>query len=118
MLKIREGAKILVSIEPIDARKSIDGLCGLIPEKFYDNPQSGNIFIFFNKSRDKAKILYWDKNGFILHYKRMEKCRFHLPRFNNLSQLEITEDELEGLLAGFDFSIMRQFKEINYSKYL
>ena len=49
MLKIKEGTKIFVSIEPIDARKSIDSLACLVQEKFNDTPQSGNLFIFFNK---------------------------------------------------------------------
>lgn len=117
MLKIREGFKILVNIEPIDARKSIDSLACLIPEKFCDNPQSGNLFLFINKARDKVKILYWDNNGFVLHYKRLEKHRFKVPKLTTLNQIEITEAQLYGLLAGLDFMLMRQFNEINYYQY-
>ena len=67
MIKLKEGVKILISTEPIDARKSIDSLSCLIPDKFCDNPQSGNLFLFFNKARDKVKILYWDQVGFVLY---------------------------------------------------
>ena len=117
MLKIREGVKVLVSIEPIDARKSIDSLSNLVLENFHDNPQSGNLFLFFNKARDKVKILYWDNNGFIMHYKRLEKHRFVVPKLQGLLQLEITETQLHGLLAGLDFMLMGRFNEINYYHY-
>lgn len=117
MLKIREGIKIRVSIEPVDARKSIDSLSALVPDKFCDNPQSGNLFLFFNKARDKVKILYWDNNGFILHYKRLEKHRFKVPKLMDHNQIEITETQLYGLLAGLDFMLMQQFNDINFYKY-
>lgn len=117
MIKLREGVKILVSTDPIDARKSIDSLSCLIPDKFCDNPQSGNLFLFFNKAKDKVKILYWDDTGFALYYKRMEKLKFAVPKLTGLTHLEITEVQLQGLLAGLDFMLMRKFTEINYSKY-
>lgn len=118
MIKLKEGIKILVSTEPIDARKSIDSLSCLIPDKFCDNPQSGNLFLFFNKAKDKVKILYWDNLGFVLYYKRLEKHRFAVPKLTDISCLEITEMQLYGLLSGLDFMLMRQFTDIQYSKYL
>ena len=117
MLKLREGIKIFVSIDPIDARKSIDSLSALVAASFKDNPQSGHLFLFFNKAKDKVKIIYWDNNGFVLHYKRLEKRRFCVPKMIGLSQLEITETQLHGLLAGLDFTLMRHFPEINYYQY-
>lgn len=118
MLKLRAETKVFVSMEPIDARKSIDSLCAIIMDNFNDNPQCGNLFIFFNKIRDKVKIIWWDKNGFILHYKRLEKRRFVVPKWNGVSKIEISEDQLHGLLAGLDFSLMNDFPEINYSQYV
>ena len=56
MLKLRDGIKIYFSIESIDARKSIDSLSILVSSLFGENPQSGHLFVFFNKSRDKVKI--------------------------------------------------------------
>ncbi len=103
-------------MQPIDARKSIDGLCALVTNHFADNPQCGNVFIFFNKAKDKVKILWWHANGFALYYKRLEKHRFILPR-NIVGTLEITQAQLYGLLAGLDFSLMRNFPEINYHQY-
>jgi len=117
MIKLREGIKIYVSIEPIDARKSIDSLSALVVATFKDNPQSGHLFLFFNKAKDKVKILYWDQNGFVLHYKRLEKHRFCVPKLIGLTQLEINETQLHGLLAGLDFTLMKHFPEINYHQY-
>ena len=118
MLKLRDDTKIYFSLEPIDARKSIDSLSALVASCFEDNPQSGNLFIFFNKARDKVKILWWDNTGFILHYKRLEKHRFVVPKISGLTHLEISETQLHGLLAGLDFSLMKHFPEINYHQYV
>lgn len=117
MLKLRDGIKVYVSTEPIDARKSIDSLSAQIVDVFKANPQSGHLFLFFNKAKDKVKILWWDNNGFVLHYKRLEKHRFVIPKLVGLQQLEITETQLHGLLAGLDFNLMRHFPEINYYQY-
>lgn len=116
MLKFREEIKLYVSMQPIDARKSIDGLCALVLDNFADNPQCGNVFIFFNKAKDKVKILWWHANGFALYYKRLEKHRFVLPK-NTTETFEINQAQLNGLLAGLDFSLMRHFPEINYHQY-
>ena len=116
MLKFREEIKIYVSIKPIDARKSIDGLCALVMEYFSENPQCGNVFIFFNNKKDKVKILWWHSNDFSLYYKRLEKHRFVLPK-SVTETLEITQAQLHGLLAGLDFYLMRNFPEINYHQY-
>jgi len=118
MLILKEETKIYVSVEPIDARKSIDSLSCLVQDKFNDNPQSGNLFVFFNKGKDKVKILYWDEIGFALYYKRLEKHRFAVPKLTGQSSLEITEVQLQGLLSGLDFMLMRRFTELNYSRFL
>jgi transposase len=118
MIRIKEGVKIFVSTEPTDARKSIDSLSCLIPDKFSDNPQSGNLFLFFNKTKDKVKILYWDEIGFALYYKRLEKHRYAVPKLSGSTHLEISEIQLQGLLSGLDFMLMRKFTEINYTRYL
>lgn len=117
MIRLKEGVKIFVSIEPVDARKSINGLSCLIPDKFNKNPQSGDLFLFFNKAKDKVKMLYWDDIGFVLYYKRLEKHRFAVPKLSGLNHLEINDVQLQGLLAGLDFMLMRKFTDINYSKY-
>lgn len=116
MLKLRQGIQIYVSLSVIDMRKSIDSLSALVLQEFNQDPQCGHLFIFFNRCRDKTKVLFWDRNGFVLHYKRMEKHRFFVPSANNQNQMVITEMQLNGLLAGLNFEIMRDFTEIGYDK--
>ncbi len=116
MLKLRFGIQIYVSVKPIDMRKNIDGLSALVLHEFNNDPLSGHLFLFFNRSRDKVKLIYWDRNGYILHYKRMEKHRFIVPNLIGQTQLVITETQLNGLLAGLDFEIMGDFAEIEYDK--
>lgn len=116
MLKIRKDTQIYVSLSPIDMRKSIDSLSIVVVEEFRNDPQSGHLFIFFNRNRDKVKIVYWDKNGFVLHYKRMEKHRFVVPKLIDRMHLVITETQLHGLLAGLNFEIMGDFNDIDYDK--
>ena len=60
-------------------RKSIDGLSIIVAENLGLNPSDGSIHIFYNKKYDKLKMIYWDKNGFSLLYKRLEKERFKIP---------------------------------------
>ena len=116
MLKVRSGIQIFVSTSLIDMRKSIDSLSVLVKQEFNGDPLSGHLFVFFNRTRDKVKIIYWDRNGYILHYKRMERHRFVVPSLVGLSQLMITETQLNGLLAGLNFEIMGDFSEIEYDK--
>ena len=116
MLKVRERTQIYVSLTVIDMRKSIDSLSALVAQEFNSEPQSGHLFIFFNRCRDKVKILHWDRNGFMLHYKRLEKHRFVLPATTGNTQIMITETQLNGLLAGLNFELMGDFNEIEYDK--
>lgn len=116
MLTLRDGCKVFVNLSPTDMRKSIDGLCVLVLEQFKEPPQSGHLFVFCNETRNRIKVLYWDRNGFVLHYKRLDRGRFRLKR-NELGILEITEHQLQWLLAGLEFQLMQKFNELNYTNY-
>ena len=65
--------------EPIDLRKSIDGLSLLVSQGLQHDPFQGQLFVFTNRQRDKIKLLHWDTNGFWLYYKRLERGRFAWP---------------------------------------
>lgn len=114
MIKIPEGAKIYACLEPVDMRKSINGLSILVVEAFSGQLTSGDIYVFFNKKRDISKALYWDKNGFVLHHKRLEQHKYVLPKGMLESPLTLSDVQLEGLLAGLDFMLMKQFSDIKY----
>lgn len=60
----------------VDFRKSINGLSVIIEQQMQLSPLGGSVFVFCNKERDKLKVLYWDKTGFAMWYKRLEKDKF------------------------------------------
>jgi transposase len=65
--------------EPVDMRKSFDGLQGLVTNHIGRDALSGEVFIFLNRRRDQVKLLVWDRSGFVIYYKRLERGRFELP---------------------------------------
>ena len=117
MIVINESVVCYAYSESVDMRKSIDSLSYLVCESLERNPQDGSIYIFHNRQRDKVKILYWDRNGFVMHYKRLEKGRFKFSRVHGDTVMTISQQQLTWLLAGLDFNLMHQFGELNYSNY-
>ena len=82
------------------------------------SPLSGALFVFCNKKRDKLKLLYWDKSGFALWYKRLEQERFKWPRRVSQAVLELTEEQLHGLLSGVDITRMQPHAALDYQSVL
>ncbi len=115
-LLLQTEHNIYVSLSPVDMRKSINGLAALVLSAFQKQPTTGHLFVFYNQAKDKVKILHWDKNGFGLYYKRLEKGRFCFKK-TNASVIELSLEQLNWLLAGLDFMLMKEFNEIDYSHY-
>lgn len=87
--------------EFVDFRKSINGLAALVESETDLALNSGALFLFTNKQRDKIKILYWDTTGFALWYKRLEKAKFKWPAREKKQVFTLSQSELDRLLAGF-----------------
>jgi transposase len=87
----------------IDFRKQIDGLVMLVADHLKLDPASGQLFLFRNRSSNKIKMLWWDRNGFWLFYKRLEKGRLIFPKMES-DALELTRDQMHWLLSGLDYS--------------
>jgi transposase len=81
-------------------RKSFDGLCGLIRNELGADPLSGSLFVFINRRRNMVKCLYWDRDGFAIWFKRLEKGCFNLPDIEN-SDGRIDRLQLTMILEGF-----------------
>lgn len=96
-----------------DMRKSIDSLALLIEGHFSRNPADGAYYVFCNRARDKLKVLYWDKNGFALWYKRLEKSRFKLEYTGG--SLSLSEDQFNWLLSGLPIEQKQGRKSLSYS---
>jgi transposase len=97
-----EPADIYLHVDAVDFRKSINGLVVVVEQQLELSPFSDAVFIFCNKHKNKLKILYWDKTGFALWYKRLEKQRFKWPKDHELSRLMLSEQQLNWLLDGYD----------------
>lgn len=96
-------SKIYLQRDPVDFRKSIDGLSGIVTEAFGEQLFSGSLFVFCNRSRNKVKALYFDRTGFALWYKRLEKARYRWPRIDeHQAVISLTSDDLTRLLDGYD----------------
>ncbi len=97
-----DPAQIYLHLDAVDFRKSINGLVVVVEQQLELSPFMDALFIFSNKRRDKLKILYWDKTGFALWYKRLEKQRFKWPKDDQLNRLILSEQQLNWLLGGYD----------------
>ena len=107
---------IYIHNHPIDMRKSIDGLSYIVNDLSEHDPQDGSLTIFYNRSLDKVKLLYWDKNGFVMIYKRLEKGRFKIIKYDEkLKTAMLDSKQLTWLLAGLDYDLMNEFKSLDYS---
>ena len=103
---------------PVDMRKSIEGLSALVLTKFKRNPtEKGVYFVFCNKARNRMKVLYFDKNGFALWLKRLEKDRFKL-HYQNGQITALDSDQFQWLLSGLDYANLQGRKTLNYSTFI
>ena len=93
---------VYLCVEPVDFRKAIQGLSLLVEQELELNPFEATLFVFINRRRDKLKILYWEKNGFCLWYKRLEKQRFKWPVGHSGATITLNGEQLNWLLDGFD----------------
>lgn len=86
----------------VDFRKAINGLVVIVEQEMQLSPFDDALFVFCNKARDKLKILYWDRTGFALWYKRLDEDRFKWPRHSNSDKLLLSKQQLMLLLQGCD----------------
>lgn len=111
MLGFHSAQRFYVCNAPIDMRKGIDGLCGLVRHFLEEDPLSGHVFIFFNKPRDKIKLLVWDKDGFVLYQKRLERGRFEdVDSRSDAIKSKIAYDHLVMLISGISIRHLVQRK--------
>ena len=107
MLSLPLAVRIFLAVEPADMRKGFDGLAQLVRDVVAEDPLSGHFFVFRNRRRDRVKILYWDRDGFALWYKRLEKGVFRFPEAKN-GRVEVTPAEMAAVLEGIDLSRARR----------
>lgn len=95
--------KIWLAKSPCDMRKAIHGLSVLVIDSLASEPQNGEVFVFYNRGKDRIKALYWHHNGFCLLQKRLEQGRFKIPEVIEGSKLSLSEHQLKCLFEGLHF---------------
>lgn len=104
MLNFHTGLKIFVALEAVDLRKSFTGLWAVAEEKLKEDPNTGTIFVFGNRRRNRIKILYADRSGLWVMIKRLESGTFHWPvsASGDKSKIKLAPEALQLLLDGVD----------------
>jgi transposase len=102
MLSLPSSVRILVAREAVDFRKAHDGLLAVIRDAFGDDPFDGSLFVFLNRRRDRVKLLQWDRDGFWLHYKRLEQGTFKIDITSDRPRCEVSRAQLAMLIEGID----------------
>ena len=110
---LSSAIRAYVYSQAVDMRKSIDGLSQLVAAAMGMNPLSGQVFVFVGRRRDRAKLLVWDRHGFWVLYKRLERGRFTDPA--RLAGCAIAMSELVAWLDGIDLTRTRRLKAIEAS---
>ena len=103
---------------PVDFRKGMHGLAVLVENQLQRDPFAEGLFVFCNRRRTSLKILYWERNGFCLWQKRLEKERFFWPREKTREVIELTGQQLSWLLEGYDISRMKAHQKLHFSSVL
>ncbi|MCK6572256.1 IS66 family insertion sequence element accessory protein TnpB [Myxococcota bacterium] len=108
MLSLSPAVRIHLAVAPTDMRKGIDGLLGLVAAGTRADPYSGHLFVFLSRRRDQARILFWDRGGFVLYCKRLERGCFRLPTLvAGATSVELEGPQLVMLLDGIDLGAVR-----------
>jgi transposase len=101
--------------DSIDFRKGINGLAVLVEDTLQLDPFSEQLYVFCNRRRDRIKILYWERSGFCLWQKRLEKARFHWPRKGFDELVTLTSQQLNWLLDGYDITRMKPHEKLVFT---
>ena len=117
MMGFTSAQRYYLSREPADMRKSFDGLSGLVRQGMGRDPLSGEVFIFLNRRRTMIKILVWDRSGFVVWSKRLERGTFELPRNTQAgASVPLRWEELVMILEGVSLSSVHRRKRYSREK--
>ena len=126
MLSISRTTRVFLATAPTDMRKGFDGLFALVENVIREDPFSGHLFVFRNRKRDRLKVLWWDRDGLAIFYKRLESGSYQFPMDAGVkvsvvksavsntdgtaaaARCEIQSDELALLLEGIDLGSVKR----------
>lgn len=110
MLTLPPGAQVFLATGRVDGRKGINGLSALVRSQFEQDPLSGQLFVFFSRRADRVRVLYWDRDGYVLTTKRLEIGRFRVPWQSEKGHLTVETAELLLVLEGIDLTHAKRRK--------
>jgi len=119
VLSFSRTTRVFLATEPTDLRKGFDGLFALVKNVIHEDPFSGHLFVFRNQRRDRLKVLWWDRDGLAIFYKRLERGSYEFPTdqisrplkgndHGDSRRCEIRADELALLLEGIDLNSVKR----------
>ena len=110
MLSLPSTVRIFVCTQPADMRRSFDGLAMLVEQVIGADPLAGHLFVFSNRRGDRIKLLYWDRDGYAIWYKRLEEGMFTLPttQEDQGASIELTWSQFMMWLDGVDWTRVRR----------
>lgn len=114
MLSLPTSVRIWLATKATDLRKSFDTLAELVRQQLGGDPLSGQLFVFRNQRADRIKLLYWDEDGFVIVYKRLEVGSFRFPKAE-AAGVEIRAADLQMLLDGIDLDSVKRHKRYRRS---
>lgn len=101
-------------------RKGYDGLCGIVREEFKQDPLNGDVFIFFNRYRNRIKLLHWQGDGFAVYSKRLEKGTFEqINKAHNLQHAEVSSLDIQLIMSGINLKSVKKrmrYEHMNVNK--
>ena len=98
MFSFTNQTRVYLAVKPVDMRKSFDGLVGIVRGTMQEDPLSGHLFVFVNRRGNYLKLVYWDRTGYALFAKRLERGRFAIPGEDDAQQL--SEEQFRLILDG------------------
>ena len=112
-MSLPPAVRVFICTQPADMRKSFDSLAALTREVLRQDPMAGHLFVFRNRDGDRVKVLWWDRSGYSLWYKRLEAGAFKFPAGEGASA-EVESAELALLLEGIDLAGAKRRKRFSF----
>lgn len=111
MLKDFQPTKVFIACGYTDLRRGIDGLASIVQSQFNLDPYTNTLFLFCGRKRDRIKALYWEGDGFLMLYKRLEESVFQWPR-NNEEMKQLTPQQFRWLMEGLSIEQKNVIKDV------
>ena len=107
---------VFIHREPVDMRKGINGLCEIVEFEKMGDLMKPHLFVFRGRRRDSIKVLYFDKSGFAMWQKKLEKEKFPWPKSFEESVVKLSPEHFDWLLSGYDVWKMKPFEKLNFER--